>query len=668
MLDQLGLDSLLKKRVDEIDYKEKDAIKKWSSFKQVLVHNKLVPFDIHLYLYKRAFSSWDYSKGPPPVWIPTEKEISDSNIGKLMKEKGFFNYHDLHKWSVENRGDFWEFMVEKLGIRFYNKTEKILNGSAENPQWLKGAKFNIVDSCFKAPKDKTAIIYRKGNETKRISYGELEKLVNRVSNGLVELGLKPGDSVAIDMAMNYECVAIYLGIVKAGCVVVSISESFAPDQIERRLKLGNCRVVFTQDYNVLKEGKKIEIYKKTVEAGAEKCVVLFYEKTDRPILRKDDMSFYDFLSENDSFDAVFKNPDDIMNILFSSGTTAEPKAIPWTHTTPIKSASDGYLHQNITENSVVCWPTSIGWMMGPWLIYATFINNATMALNTISATSREMCEFIQDSGVTVLGLVPSIVKAWRKDNVVDGLDWSKIELFSSTGECSNEEDYLYLMSLAGYKPVIEYLGGTEIGGAHITGTVVQSASPSTFTTPALGIDIVILDEDGNESDKGELFILPPSIGLSETLLNKDHEEVYYQGCPRFDGNVLRRHGDEMEVLGNGYYKAHGRVDDCMKLGGAKTSSAEIERAVRTLPYIEDAAAIGINPKEGGPTKLVMYIVLTEYVWKDQVFKEAQESIKKLLNPLYKISDIVIAESLPRTASNKVMRRVLRNEYMKKNDL
>jgi acetyl-CoA synthetase len=111
-----------------------------------------------------------------------------------------------------------------------------------------------------------------------------------------------------------------------------------------------------------------------------------------------------------------------------------------------------------------------------------------------------------------------------------------VRLFSSTGEASNRPDYLWLMATTGYRaPVIEYCGGTEIGGGYITGTVLQPASPATITLPALGLDLVLLDEAGQPVDgpeKGEVFLVPPSIGLSETLLNPDHDTVYSTGAHR----------------------------------------------------------------------------------------------------------------------------------------
>ncbi|PSB11822.1 AMP-dependent synthetase, partial [filamentous cyanobacterium CCP2] len=521
------------------------------------------------------------------------------------------------------------------------------------------------------------VFQREGNSLEHWTYQKLRDLTNRVANGLVNLGFQPEDTIAVDLPMTAESVAIYLGIIKTGCVVVSIADSFASAEIVVRLRIANAKAIFTQDW-IHRCGKQLPLYAKVVEANAPMAIVLSQHPNPVMELRSGDVAWKEFLSSNPDFDAVPMPPSAHTNILFSSGTTGDPKAIPWTHTTPIKCATDGHLHHDIHPGDVVAWPTNLGWMMGPWLIYASLINQATIALYEDAPTTPGYGQFIQDAHITLLGVVPSLVSSWKASNCMHGLDWSRIKAFSSTGECSNPQDMLFLMSLAGYKPIIEYCGGTEIGGAYITGTLVQPCIPSTFTTPALGLDFVILDADDRPAHKGEGLIIPPSIGLSTELLNKDHHQVYFAntpqspiptsqqqaGCLHYRNYPLRRHGDYLERLPNGYYRMGGRVDDTMNLGGIKVSSAEIEQVLSAVPGICETAAIAFSPPEGGPDRLIIYVVLADFNQKPPVDLKAllQQTITQELNPLFKIWDLVIVESLPRTASNKVMRRVLRDRY------
>jgi acetyl-CoA synthetase len=635
------------------------------------VLDSTVPYAVHRAVFDAVYEKWDHSQGPPPAWKPGTAEIEAANITAMCRQHGFAGYDELYNWSVNERGPFWESVIRNLGIRFSRAPQTTLDESngPEHARWLPHARFNIIDSCFNAPPDDVAIYYQaEGGKRNEMTYRELDKYSNRIANSIIGLGMQRGDAIAIDMPMTVEAVAAYLGIVKAGGVVVSIADSFASDEIATRLRISGAKTVLTQDV-LFRTGKTLPMYEKVKNAGAERVIVILADATPdetTPVkLRDSDVWWNEFLVDDDQFESVQLGSDDAVNILFSSGTTGDPKAIPWTNTTPIKCAMDGYLHHDIHPGDVVAWPTNLGWMMGPWLIFASLINRASMMLFYGSPVTREFCRMAQDTGVTMLGLVPAIVRAWKASGAPDGLDWSGIKVFSSTGEPSNPGDYLYLMSLANYRPVIEYCGGTEIGGGFICGTIVQPASPSTFTTPAFGVSFFILDDDNQESATGELFLVPPSIGLSNRLLNRDHHEVYFEDTPAGPGGeILRRHGDEKQSLPGGYYRALGRADDTMNLGGIKISSADIERVVTPVGGVSETAAIAVSPPGGGPSQLVIYAVPAAGETPDKfgLRMAMQRAISTGLNPLFKVQDVVVVDSLPRTASNKVMRRVLRKEY------
>ena len=621
------------------------------------------PFTLHQLLYERVYTDFDRTTdGPPPAWFPTDTDIAEANITRLMAALNIDTYPEFHTWTVQNRDAFWQMMIDILGIKTastHTEAHRDATGIATSLHEL-----NIVESCFSAPPDAIAIVTQREGEggLTRFTYRELESLTNRVANGLVALGLEPGDAVAVDMPMNAESVAIYLGIVKAGCAVVGIADSFAPDEIATRLRIGHAKAIFTQDYINRAPGKRLPLYEKVIAADAPNAVVFSCTGRDgvARIQREGDRTFPDFLSDTDTFSAVPCRPDAHTNILFSSGTTGEPKAIPWTQTTPIKCAADAYLHHDVHANDVLAWYTNLGWMMGPWLIYASLLNRATIALYEGVPTGRDFGVFVQNAKVSMLGVVPTLVRAWKRTACMHGLDWQAIRAFSSTGECSNPAEMLYLMSLAGYRPVIEYCGGTEIGGGYVTGTRIQPAAPSTFTTPALGLDFLLSDDQGNPSDTGEVFIVPPSLGLSTSLLNADHTAVYFSGTPR---PGLRRHGDALERLAKGYYRIHGRVDDTMNLSGIKVSSAEIEEVLNGIAGIQETAAVAVSPKDGGPSELVIYVVLAAagpLSLRQELRGTLQAALSEHLNPLFRVHDVVVVDVLPRTASNKVMRRLLRD--------
>jgi acetyl-CoA synthetase len=622
------------------------------------------PMPVHRLAFDSCYAQHDPGLGPAPAWLPDPAGVAQTNIARLGPTWSY-----VHKMSVQRPEAFWPRMLDSLGVRFEVPPTSMIQGEGEDARWLPDAQWNIAASCTDGrDPDGIAIVHQaEAGELQTIRRADLRARAEGISWALLASGLEPGDSVAIDMPMTAESVVIYLGIVLAGCAVVSIADSFAADEIRVRLEIAEAKAIFTQDV-ILRSGKRLPLYERVTAADAPTAIVLPAGDTLDVELREGDLPYDAFLALDPGgpFVPHIAGPEHVTNILFSSGTTGTPKAIPWTQVTPIKAAADGHVHHDIRAGDVVAWPTNLGWMMGPWLIYASLLNGGTIALYEGSPVSREFCCFVQDARVNMLGVVPSLVRAWRDAGFVAGLEWTDLRCFSSTGEASSFADYFWLMQQCGYRaPVIEYCGGTEIGGGYVTGTMVQPQAPATFSTPAIGCSFVLLDDEGRPTSEGEVGLRPPMLGTSNRLLNKDHHAVYFEGMPAGpDEEPLRRHGDRLQALGGGWYRAQGRADDTMNLGGIKTSSAELERACNAAEGVLETAAIAVPPAEGGPDRLFVYAVVDNRTGGDPDALRAsfQASIRAKLNPLFKVTGVRIIDALPRTASGKVMRRVLRSEH------
>jgi acetyl-CoA synthetase len=645
---------------------ENSVDQKWRDLTGILSPDQC-GVDTYREIWNNLQSQWTtHPECPMPMWFPVDNIVEGANVTPWMRELGHTDFRQFHQWTIDHREAFWQQMIQRLQIRFHTACETLLE-NGDNPaaaKWLVGARMNIVDSCFLADPDAIAVkVQRPGQPMRHLTYAQLESLTNCVANGFINAGFKPGDAIGVVLPMTDISVALYLGIVRAGLVVVSIADSFAAPQIENRLAIAKAKAVVTYD-QMTRSGKAIPLYSRVCQSTALPIIVIAEDNGQREVqIRKQDISWTAFVDSNDQFKSHVSDSSDPINILFSSGTTGDPKAIPWTHQTPIKCAADGFIHQDIHAGHVVAWPTNLGWMMGPWLIFAALINRACIALYEDAPLGVEFGRFVEQARVNMLGVVPTIVKHWRASACMEPFDWSNIHVFSSTGESSHPEDMFYLSSLAGMKPVVEYCGGTEIGGAYITSTVVEPNVASAFSTPAVGLNVCILDENNQPADAGEMFLVPPSIGLSDRLLNRDHNKTYYKGLPKCDGQALRKHGDQFRRLTNGYYVAGGRIDDTMNLGGIKVSSSEIERVLNRIEGIKETAAIAVS-ENGGPDQLVVYVVWETESPADEneLIAEMNRRLKSELNPLFRVWQIRNIELLPRTASNKVMRRKLREAY------
>ena len=648
----------------------------WSDVRRILLERPQTrwSFDLHHALYRKVYEGRRPDVGPAPAWTPSPEDVARSNLASLMAEVGRSTYADLHAWSVERREDFWATMLRRLGIVFRRPPRAILEPGSDvtRPDWLPGASLNIAESCFRSDSTKVAILHASDTdpEVRRVTYGGLRALANRVANGLEAIGVGRGERIALYMPMTPEAVAIYLGTVLAGRCVVGIADTSASLELDKRVRIGGAKAVFTIDAYI-RDGKVQRIYDKVVEANAPRAVVLPKEGQDGVRTRRsEDLPWADFLGSRTSFEPLPCSADEVTNVLFSSGTTKDPKAIPWTHVTPIKGAADAYLHHDVHADDVLGWPTSYGWMMGPWLTYASLVNRASMALYVGAPQNREFGEFVARAGVTILGVVPKLARAWKTGRTMEGLDWDRIRLFSSTAETSSPKEMFYLMFLAGYRPVVEYCGGTEVGGGYLTGTVVQPAAPSTFTTPSMGLAVVILD-DGRPADRGEVFLVPPSIGLSNDLLNYDHHHEYFAGTPRGpNGEVLRRHGDQIERLGGGYFRHHGRIDDTINIHGVKTSAEEI-RSVIAHDLVYDSKPVAVDVDGSGQHRLVVYAVprdpglLESETLRTRLVRDFQQAIRDRLNPLLAhVYDVVLVPELPQAGPGKTRTmKELRSDYL-----
>ncbi len=189
-------------------------------------------------------------------------------------------------------------------------------------------------------------------------------------------------------------------------------------------------------------------------------------------------------------------------------------------------------------------------------------------------------------------------------------------------------------------------------------TLGASAGESGAITPAAPRD------HQEQAEQGEVFLIPPSIGLSQTLSNADHDQVYYQDCPTWRGEILRRHGDQLQRLPGGWFRVAGRTDDTMNLGGIKVSSAELERCFAADPMVREVAAVAVADKQGGPNQLIVFVVASTPAAEptEHALQQAlQRRLSSQINPLFRVGRVIRLQAMPRTASNKVMRRVLRQQ-------
>ncbi|XP_020582647.1 probable acyl-activating enzyme 18, peroxisomal isoform X2 [Phalaenopsis equestris] len=528
------------------------------------------PHALHQLVYYSVYAKWDLAeRGPPPYWFPSSAQSRLTNLARLMEANGpkllgssyvdpITSFSLFQKYSVDHPEVYWSIVIKELSIKFHREPKSIFDTSDKfqyGGAWLPGAVLSIAECCLfpsNSPRktdEDLAILWMNedpdDSPVRSLSQRELRDQVMMVSNALDTLFTK-GDAIAIDMPMTSIAVIIYLAIILAGYVVVSIADSFAAKEIATRMRISKAKGIFTQDF-IIRGGRKFPLYSRVIEGSNCQTIVVPSSGDDVALtLRSHDLSWRDFLSRVAGlprpcdYSPVYRPANAVINILFSSGTTGEPKAIPWTQISSIRSSADVWAHLDIQAGDIFCWPTNLGWVLGPILLNSCFLNGATLALYHGSPLGCGFGKFVQNASVTILGAVPSLVKFWKSSKCMDGLDWTKIRVFGSTGEASDIDDDLWLSSRAFYKPIIECCGGTELSSSYIQGSLLQPQAFGAFSTPSMSAGFVILDEQGipYPDDKpcaGEVGLFPKFMGASDMLLNADHKKVYFDGMPSYRG-------------------------------------------------------------------------------------------------------------------------------------
>ncbi len=647
---------------------EPDAIRRWQRLIRECLSTDL-PEELHWEIYQQNFAHWPTASGPPPVWLPSEEESCQANVTGLLKSAGISRWDELAPWAQTHPTEYWKQLIELLSIRFRRPPKSVID-LADSPQrsrWLVGARMNIVDSCLQHESASIVGVDESG-QCQTMNRDQLRSAVLQFAGALRASGIGPGDAVALIMSLSVEATVAYLGTIAAGAMAVGIAESFANAEIERRVRLGNAKLIFVQ-HALLRQGKWLPVYERLKSASLPPMIILRRgthgdsgQATPPTTLRSEDCLWQDFMQRGTPFAEPLEcSPEDGTTVLFSSGTTGDPKAIPWSHITPIQCVVDGFLYQDVRSSDVITWPTGMGWMMGPWLLFVGLIRGAKVVLFDGHGATSAFVRCIEKQRVTVLGVIPSLVAAWRRSKIWNDADWSRVRLFTTTGECSHPRDMLALMARAGYRPVMEYCGGTELAGGYLGCSIVRPAALSYFNQIAPSVELVLRNDTAEASQRGEAFLRGVSIGFSTRLLNGDHHRVYFAETPRDEqGQATRRHGDALELLANGYVRVLGRADDAMNLGGIKISAVELERVCNEHAQVIESAAVAVSDPDGGPGQLVIFVV-SRITGLDPVTlrAELQQLLRERLSPQFQIREVRIVEALPRTASNKVMRRLLR---------
>ena len=513
-------------------------------------------------------------------------------------------------------------------------------------------------------------------DSRSITYRELLDEVCRTANTLRALGVERGDRVAIYMGMVPELPVAMLACTRIGAAHSVVFGGFTADSLRDRINDAEAKVLITCDGAWRRGGvvalKDIADDAMTGTPSIEKCLVVRRTKQDVAMTGGRDVWWHDIVPQQAAESAPESmNAEDLLFILYTSGTTGKPKGIM--HTT------GGYLTQvaftfkyvfDIHPDTDIFWCTAdCGWVTGhSYIVYGPLANRATSVMYEGTPDHPGKDRFwsvVEKYGVTILYTAPTAIRTFMKwgDEYPDAHDLSSLRLLGSVGEPINPEAWIWYSEHIGHGkcPVVDTWWQTETGAIMISplpGATIAKPGSATFPLPGIGAEIV--NDDGSVvaiPGGGYLTLTRPWPSMLRGIWGdpERYRETYWS---RFDGRYFA--GDGAKRDAEGYYWLLGRVDDIMLVAGHNISTTEVESALVSHPSVAEAAVVGKSDDTTGQAVAAFVILRAGNVASDALVAELRDHVGQAIGPIAKPKSILFTDDLPKTRSGKIMRRLLRD--------
>ncbi len=545
-------------------------------------------------------------------------------------------------------------------------------------KWFVGGKINVAHNCLdrhvEAGRGERVAFHWHGEEgeTRDITYAGLLADVQRFANALKDRGVEKGDVVGIFLPMIPEVVVAMLACARIGAVHNVVFGGFSPEAVRERMQFSDAKLLVTVD-GARRKGRVAPIKQAVDEVMPDlPCIVVAHVDNDAPMADKD--AWYHELVEAAAEDCPAEplDAEHPLYVLYTSGSTAKPKGI--LHTTGGYLTQVAWTHKHVfdlkPEEDVYWCSADVGWVTGhSYIVYGPLCNGATSVMYEGAPDYPhrgiwwELCERY---GVTLFYTAPTAIRACIKWGVehVERFDLSRLRLLGSVGEPINPKAWLWYWKVVGGEdcPIVDTWWQTETGAIMVTTLPgAQRAKPGVAGTPLPGIDVAVLDDDGNEvpdGTQGLLAIRKPWPSMLRTLYRDDNRfiETYFSKWDRTTYLV----GDAAKRDDDGYVSVIGRVDDVINVSGHRMSTAEIESAIVSHAKVAEAAVIGQADEDTGQAITAFVTLEGDLEGTDELVAEVREHVAQRIGKLARPKRIIWADDLPKTRSGKIMRRLLRD--------
>jgi acetyl-CoA synthetase len=620
-----------------------------------------------------------------------EKEV-EKTIEALLQERRTFeppkdfseqanlNDESVYEQAAKDPDAWWATEAEYL--HWFEKWNSVLEWDPPHHKWFEGGKINAAYNCLDRHLDDHGdrVAYHwigEPGETRTLTYRELHEEVSRLANALKDMGVGKGDRIAIYLPMIPELPAAMLACARIGAPHSVVFGGFSAESLRDRINDAECKVLITADGGY-RRGQLVPLKANADEAVADcpsitNIIVVKRTEEDIPWTNDRDVDYRQVVdAANPDCDAEVMDAEDILYILYTSGTTGKPKGI--VHTTGGYMTGVTSTHRNIfdlkPEKDVYWCAADIGWVTGhSYIVYGPLANGATSILYEGAPDwpdKDRWWEIVENYKTTILYTAPTAIRTFMKwgTDYPGKHDLSSLRLLGTVGEPINPEAWIWYQEYigGGRTPVVDTWWQTETGSIVISPLPgITTLKPGSATIPYPGAFADVVDEAGNSVGRGGggyLVLTRPVPAMFRTIFGDDerYRETYFS---KF-GDEVYFPGDGAKLDDDGYFWLLGRVDDVMTVGGHRISTYEVESALVDHQAVAESAVVGRkDPREG--EAIVAFVTPKAGVEGDEaLMKELRGHVAKVIGKIARPKSIVFTDDLPKTRSGKIMRRLLRD--------
>lgn len=629
--------------------------------------------------------------------------MTQKTIESILQEKRLFSpspefsqqahiksqqeYQQLYDQAKADPEKFWAELAEKE-LHWFQKWEKVLDWQPPFAKWFVEGKTNIAYNCLDRHlnswrRNKAALIWEgEPGDSRTFTYAQLHREVCQMGNALKQLGVKKGDRVGIYMPMIPEAAIAMLACARIGAPHTVVFGGFSAEALKDRLVDAEAKLVITADGGWRKDA--IVPLKEKVDSALENNGapsvenVLVVQRTQQDLHMESgrDRWWHEMQAEvSADCPAEPMDSEDLLFILYTSGTTGKPKGV--VHTT---AGYNLYTHMttkwifDIKDTDVYWCTADVGWITGhSYIVYGPLSNGATTVMyEGAPRPSNPGCiwDIIEKYGVTVFYTAPTAIRAFIKagENLPQSRDLSSLRLLGTVGEPINPEAWMWYHQVIGGErcPIVDTWWQTETGGIMISPLPgATPTKPGSATHPFPGILADVVDLEGNpveDNEGGYLVVKYPWPGMMRTVYGDPDRfrRTYWEHIPPKDGQYFYFAGDGARRDEDGYFWVMGRVDDVINVAGHRLGTMEVESALVSHQAVAEAAVVGKQDEVKGEEVFAFVTLEGNYSGSEELQQQLKGHVANEIGVIARPGEIRFTDALPKTRSGKIMRRVLRN--------